>query len=65
MMDDIRSTHSSLPTAEEADWMTVDAVGVIVRALALAGVALAIGVSASIMLEGAEAPQSYVAAGTR
>lgn len=58
MLDDIRN-HDPLPTEEESGWVGADAVGLIVRAMALAGLALALGVSVSMLADpGAVAPSA-------
>ena len=62
-MDDIRN-HSAAASAEEAEWMATDAVALIVRAVALAGLALAIGVAASLLVE-AVAPAPTLASAAR
>jgi hypothetical protein len=49
MMDDIRS-HDATPTREEAEWVSTDAIALIVRSVGLAGLALAIGVAASFIV---------------
>ena len=48
-MDEIRN-HDAKPTAEEAEWMSTDAIALIVKSLGLAGLALAIGVAASVVV---------------
>jgi hypothetical protein len=50
MFDDIRN-HDAEPTPEESAWMDIDAIALIVRLLALAGLALAVGVSVSLLVE--------------
>jgi hypothetical protein len=49
MVDDLRD-HDATPTEEELEWMSVKPVAVVVKALALAGIAIAIGVSVSQLL---------------
>ena len=48
-MDEIRN-HDPKPTAEEAEWVSTDAIALIVKSLGLAGLALAIGVAASVVV---------------
>jgi hypothetical protein len=50
MLDDLRN-HDALPSEEESAWMQADAAGLIVRALALAAIALLLGLGASVLLE--------------
>lgn len=50
MLDDLRN-HAALPTEEESDWVGADAVGLIVRAMALAGLALALGAGVSMLVD--------------
>lgn len=64
MLDDIRD-HDAKPTSEEEAWMGTDAVGLIVRAVALAGLALAVGVLASTVVDPALSPQPAIAAVSR
>ena len=62
MLDDLRN-HDALPTDEESAWVAADAVGLIVRAMALAGLALALGASVSMLVDpGASAPPAVAAA---
>ena len=53
MMDDIRN-HDPMPSAAESAWMQVDGVAAVVRACALAAVALLVGLGASMLVEDAE-----------
>ena len=47
MYDDLR-THEATPSPEEREWMETNVVEVLARSLALAAIAVVIGVSASI-----------------
>jgi hypothetical protein len=47
MMEDIRN-HDASPTREEGEWMATEAIALVVRSVGLAGLALAIGVAASM-----------------
>jgi hypothetical protein len=49
MVDDVRD-HDALPSEEELEWMSANPLAIVVKALALAGVAIAIGVSVSQLL---------------
>ena len=60
MLDDIRD-HDSAPTAEEAEWMSTDILGVVVRAALLAVIALSVGLSASIVIDHTHRPGAAVA----
>jgi hypothetical protein len=46
MLEDFRN-HNPEPTEQERAWMAVNPVGVVVRLVVLAGIALAIALSAS------------------
>jgi hypothetical protein len=64
MLKDFRE-HDASPGEGERDWMETHPVAILVRVIALAGIALAIGVSTSEALKGAErkpAPQPSSAA---
>ena len=62
MLDDLRD-HDALPTDEEAEWLSTNPVAVVIKALALAGIAIAIGVSVSQLLASEQAyPPVAVAA---
>jgi hypothetical protein len=50
MLDGLRN-HDAFPNDEEADWVGADAVGLIVRAMALAGLALALGAAVSMLVD--------------
>jgi hypothetical protein len=59
MLKDFRE-HDASPGEGERDWMETHPVAILARVIALAGIALAIGVSTSEALKGAEqkpAPQ--------
>ncbi len=60
MMDDIRN-HDAQPTPTEIEWMSIDAVEVIVKSLVLAAIALAIGISASLSQLPVAGATSYAA----
>jgi hypothetical protein len=49
MLDDLRD-HDALPNDEEIEWLSTSPVTVVIKALALAGIAIAIGVSVSQLL---------------
>jgi hypothetical protein len=53
MVDDLRD-HDATPTEEELAWMSAKPVAMVVKALALAGIAIAIGVSVSQLLTNEE-----------
>lgn len=55
MLDEIRD-HDPNPTAEEQLWTLVDPVHLVVKAVALAAVAIAIGVSVSQLVMPDTAP---------
>lgn len=48
-MDDIRN-HDAHPTPEESEWVSTDAIALVVKSVGLAGLALAIGVAASFVV---------------
>ena len=64
MLEDIRN-HDSTPTQEEAEWVSTDAISLIVRSVGLAGLALAIGVAASMVVTPTQAGTPLAAAGSR
>lgn len=47
MLEDLRKNHDAKPNAQERAWMSFDPVAVAVRLVALAGLAVAIGVAAT------------------
>ena len=49
MLDDFRN-HDATPTREEAEWVSTDAIALVVKSVGLAGLALAIGVAASVLI---------------
>ena len=60
-MEEIRG-HSAKPTRQEEAWMSINPFTALVRLVALAGIALAIGVSASQFASPPAAPQTVAAA---
>ena len=64
MMEDIRN-HDANPNAEELAWMQLEGIGVVVRACALAAVALVIGLGASMLIEDADAHHAVAVFGPR
>jgi len=50
MLEDLRN-HDPAPTHEEREWMAVNPLSVTVRLIALAGIAMAIGLSGTSLLE--------------
>ena len=59
MLEDIRN-HDAAPTPEETDWMSTGILGVVVRAALLAVIALAVGLSASIVVDHTQRPAATV-----
>jgi hypothetical protein len=55
-----RRNHDARPNAREREWMSMDPVSLLVKLVALAGFAIAIGVSTTVMV--APANPSPVAA---
>jgi hypothetical protein len=55
-----RRNHDSKPNSREREWMSVDPVSLLVKLVALAGFAIAIGVSTTVMV--APATPSPIAA---
>jgi hypothetical protein len=49
MVEDLRD-HDAMPSKEELEWMSAKPLTVVIKALALAGIAIAIGVSVSQLL---------------
>jgi hypothetical protein len=45
-----RRNHDSRPNPREREWMSVDPVSLLVKLVALAGFAIAIGVSTTVMV---------------
>jgi hypothetical protein len=64
MLEDIRN-HDSMPTREEAEWVSTDAIALLVRSVGLAGLALAIGVAASMWVTPTHAVAPLAAATDR
>ena len=60
-MDDLRN-HDARPDAQERAWMTIEPVAVAVKLVALAGIALAIGVSVTHLAAPPQAAASVAAA---
>ena len=60
-MEEIRG-HSAKPTRQEEAWMSINPFTALVRLVALAGIALAIGVSASQFAAPPAVPQTVAAA---
>ena len=56
MVEEIRRNHDAEPTEEEQHWMNVEPVSAVVGLMVLAGLALAIGVSAATVAENAPKP---------
>ena len=50
MPDDIRS-HDPRPSAEESEWMRMDPVDALSRAVLMAGIAMAVGVGVGILVD--------------
>jgi len=62
MRNDLRN-HDAFPTEEESAWVGADVVGLIVRAMALAGLALALGAGVSMLVDpGLAAPPAVAPA---
>jgi hypothetical protein len=53
LVDDLRE-HDAMPSDAEREWMSANPVAIVVKALALAGMAIAIGVSVSQLLANEE-----------
>ena len=65
MLDEIRD-HDPHPTAEEDLWIRTDPVRLVLKAVALAAVAIAIGVSLSeLVMPDAQPSQVTMGGGTR
>ncbi len=56
MVEEIRRNHDAKPTEEERRWMEFEPVSAVVGIMVLAGLALAIGVSAASVDEAAHVP---------
>jgi hypothetical protein len=50
MLEDLRN-HDATPTAEEREWMAANPFRVLLHLVVLAGIALAIGVSGSLVVQ--------------
>jgi len=59
-MDELRN-HDARPNAHEREWMSANPFSILVRLVALAGLAVAIGVSATYV-GGSSAPASVASA---
>ncbi len=64
MRNDLRN-HDAFPGEEESAWLGADAVGLVVRAMALAGLALALGAAVSMLVDAGLAVPPAVAAALR
>ena len=51
MVDDLRKDHDPLPNAEEREWMATDFFGSLSRFVLVAGIAIMLGVSASVLVD--------------
>lgn len=51
MTDDLRKNHDPRPNAEERGWLEADFYGTLARFVLVAGVAIMLGVSGSILLD--------------
>ena len=49
-MEDIRN-HDTAPTEQESEWMAQSAIAVVIRAVALAGIALSVGWGTSVFID--------------
>ncbi len=49
MLDDLRS-HDPRPSSEESEWMRMDPVDALARAVLMAGIAMAVGVGVGILV---------------
>jgi hypothetical protein len=56
MVDDLRKDHDPLPNAEEREWMTTEFFGFFSRFVLVAGLAIMLGVSASVLFDRYGAP---------
>lgn len=61
MIDEIRRNHDAAPSEEEQRWMDFEPVSAVVGLMVLAGLALAIGVSAATVNETAPRPPTTAA----
>jgi hypothetical protein len=61
MLEDFRN-HDATPTAEEREWMAANPLRVVLHLVVLAGIALAIGMSGSQMVQ--ENPRPAAVAST-
>ncbi len=51
MVDELRKDHDPRPNAEERQWMAADFYGTVGRFVLVAGLAIMLGVSASVLTE--------------
>ena len=51
MTDDLRKDHDPRPNAEERAWMAADFYGTLARFVLVAGLAIMLGVSASVLTD--------------
>jgi hypothetical protein len=64
MMEDIRN-HDARPTRDESEWMSTDVIALVMRSVGLAGLALAIGVAASVVVTPTHAVAPVAAVSSR
>jgi hypothetical protein len=62
MTDDLRKDHDPRPNAEERAWMAADFYGAVSRFVLVAGLAIMIGVSGSVLLDRYAASPSMASA---
>ncbi len=60
MLDDLRN-HDASPSAEEREWLATDPFTVVLRGIAIAGVAVILGLTASHLLADAPAASTIAA----
>jgi hypothetical protein len=51
MLDDLRKDHDPRPSPEEREWMAGDVFGYFARFMLLLGIAIMLGVSASVLFD--------------
>ncbi len=61
MLEEIRRNHDATPTKEEQRWMSVEPVNAVLGLMVLAGLALAVGVSAASVHDNAPKPPTTTA----
>ncbi len=64
MLDDVRN-HDPKPTAEEELWISTDVLALMLRACAMAGVALTLGVAGTVLVYDAVPAGPLVAAAAK